>query len=345
MTSPLGSLQKDYLANNFSLEQIVQNYLSWVSINTYMLLSQWDSKTMKNLVFGVKCSKRGNDVYKSRVESRWRGLNQFTENINFFNPKDRSKNKKTMALFVTLTYDTKRCPLKEAWESIGVEFNEFMAYVRSNFGKVSICRVFESYENGYPHIHCVLLFSEYTFSVIRDSKGQFRVNEKDDISKGWHSHVDVKAMYSLSGGLSYLKKYLLKGVDVETAKANLEKGDSKAVKTLALCWIYRKRAFSVSGSFRKALTDLITKLHNSKKRKVQTTLDGGEVPKSKRVLLGFVSGNDIKIQNNEWFLLLSSEQIGLANEILKDSYQRMSFTPVDWLDWDKEHWLNKKEIV
>jgi len=56
-------------------------------------------------------------------------------------------------------------------------------------------------------------------------------------------------MSSLAGGLSYLTKYLLKGIDFERA-------DSKGLKTLALCWVYRKRAFSVSGRFRKALTGL-----------------------------------------------------------------------------------------
>ena len=76
------------------------------------------------------------------------------------------------------------------------------------------CRVFKSFENGYPHIHCILLFSEYSFSVFRDDKGQFRVHEKDVISQGWHSNVDVKAMSS-AGGFSYLKKYLLKGIDFE----------------------------------------------------------------------------------------------------------------------------------
>jgi hypothetical protein len=118
-----------------------------------------------------------------------------------------------------------------------------MAYVRRNFGKVSLCRVFESFENGHPHIHCIFLFEEHSFSVFRDAKGQFRIREKDAIAEGWHSNVDVKAMSSLTGGLSYLKKYLLKGIDVL-------KADLKGLKTLALCWLYRKRAFSVSGNFR-----------------------------------------------------------------------------------------------
>ena len=181
---------------------------------------------------------------------------------------------------------------------------------RSHFGKVSCCRVFESFDNGYPHIHCILLFQEYSFSVFRDAKGKFRVHEKDIIAQGWHSNVDVKAMSSLAGGFSYLKKYLLKGIDFEEA-------DSKGLKTLALCWVYRKRAFSVSGSFRKALTDLITDLHNSNKETVQINLFGEKIPEEDYYLMGFVNGKDIGIQTDVWFTALDSKQVNLVNSNLK----------------------------
>ena len=275
-----------------------------------MILSKWNRKKSKNDVFAVKCAKRGNDVYHSRVESRFRGLSLKAENLVFFNPEDRGE-KHTSALWATLTYDTKLCSYKQAWEQIGIEFNGFMAYVRRHFGKVSCCRVFESFENGYPHIHCILLFQEYLFSVFRDFKGKFRVHKKDTIAQGWHSNIDVKAMSSLDNGFSYLKKYLLKGINLETA-------DSKGLKTLSLCWVYRKRAFSVSGSFRKALTDLITDLHNSNKPLVQITLLGEIMPEEKFYLLGFVTGKDLHIDNNIWFAILNPEQLDLLSDCLKE---------------------------
>ena len=218
---------KEYLKQNYSVDEIVEKYKEWVSIATYMILSKWNKEKSKNDVFAIKCSKRGNDVYRSRVQNRFVGLSHKAEKLEFFSPKDRNNEKTTCALWVTLTYGTKLCSYKEAWEQIGIEFNNFMTFVRSNFGKVSCCRVFESFENGYPHIHCILLFQEYTFSVLRDAKGQFRVHEKNVIVQGWHSLVDVKAMSSLAGGFAYLKKYLLKGIDFENA-------DSKGLKTLAL---------------------------------------------------------------------------------------------------------------
>jgi len=301
---------KDYIRLNFDLSGIVEKYKEWVSEDTYMILSRWNREEWKNDVYAVKCAKRGNDVYRSRVESRFRGLSHMAEDLVFFNPKDRGA-KETCALWTTLTYDTKLCSYKEAWEKIGVEYNRFMAYVRSHFGKVSCCRVFESFENGYPHIHCILLFQEYSFSVFRDAKGQFRVNEKDVIAQGWHSNVDVKAMSSLASGFSYLKKYLLKGIDFERA-------DSKGLKTLALCWVYRKRAFSVSGSFRKALTDLITDLHNSNKESIQVTLSGNFLVEERFYLLGFINGKVLGLEKNCWFALLTMKQIDSVNRNLSE---------------------------
>lgn len=305
----MGSLRyvlKKHAQLNYSLDQLVDQYVEWVKDNTYMILTKWNKQKWKNDVFAVKCAKRGNDVYVSRVKSRFRDLEKHSEDILFFNQKDRGS-KKTQALFVTLTYDSKLCQYGQAWEQIGTQFNGFMSYVRSKFGQVSSCRVFEAFDNGHPHIHCILLFKEHSFSVFRDGKGQFRVHEKDVIAEGWHSNVDVKAMSSVSGGLKYLKKYLLKGVDSETA-------DRKGLKTLTLCWAYRKRAFSVSGQFRKSLTDLITDLHNSNKKTIQITLLGKKISEERYFLLGFMSATLLDINSELWFIMLNSTQTAKVSE-------------------------------
>lgn len=259
-------------------------YSEWVSEDKYMILNRVKLKTVKvrdsrnnryftvqhpveSETFAIKCSKRGNDVYRSRVYRRFKGLTSYADKTDFFNPKDKGGIKQTRALFVTLTYDIKRCSFSDAWQNIGIEFNRFMSSVRKKFGKVSCCRVFEAYSNGHPHVHCILLFEEKQFKVFRDKKGQFRVKEKGLIEEGWHSHTDVKAMSSLGRGFAYLKKYLLKSIDKENK-------DSKTLKTLALGWLFNKRAFSVSGKFRKMLSDLIKSKHNSNPKKMQITLNG-----------------------------------------------------------------------
>jgi hypothetical protein len=318
LTSLRGVLN-DYVKYNFPLERITEKYKEWVSEDTYMVLSKWNREKSKNDVYAVKCSKRGNDVYRSRVESRFRGLVSKSKDLVFFNTKDKGK-KKTPALWISLTYDSKLTTYKEAWEQIGSQFNRFMAYVRREYGKVSCCRVFESFEKGYPHIHAILLFNKTSFSVfesweINKKTGQrqlvYRITEKESFEGYWHSFIDIQGMSSLSWGFNYLKKYLLKAIDFENS-------DSKGLKTLALCWLFRKRAFAVSGSFRKALSDLITRLHNSNKPLVQITLLGEIIPEEKFFLLGFVAGKDIKIENKVWFTILNSEQVGLLNSCLKE---------------------------
>jgi hypothetical protein len=227
----------------------------------------------------------------------------------FFNPKDRGE-KKTKALWVTLTYDVKRRKFKDAWRMIGKEFNGFMSYVRKKFGKISGCRVFEAYENGHPHIHCILLFESKEFSVFRDKKGQFRVFEKKVIARAWHSHVNVKAMSSLGRGFSYQKKYLLKSINAETI-------DSKTLKTLALCWLFCKRAFSLTGKFRQLLTDLIKTKHNSNHKTLQITLDREIVQEYSYYVLGFVPANVVRLKKDVWFSELSNEQITSVEKFLE----------------------------
>ena len=117
MTSLRGVIT-DYIKYNFPLEQITEKYKEWVSEDTYMIFSKWNKEKSKNDVYTVKCSKRGNDVYNSRVKNRFVGLSHKAEKLTFFNPKDRSNEKTTCALLVTLTYDTKLCSYKEALEQI-----------------------------------------------------------------------------------------------------------------------------------------------------------------------------------------------------------------------------------
>ena len=163
------SVLREYEEYGLSVPEIVDKFSQWVSEDKYMILNRVKTKEVqvrdsrKNKMitvkfpvesdyFALKCSKRGNDVYRQRVYRRFKGLASLIDKTVFFNPKDRKQNKKTKALFLTLTYDTKLCSLGEAWKNIGIEFNRFMSHVRKHFGKVSCCRVFEAFANGYPHI-------------------------------------------------------------------------------------------------------------------------------------------------------------------------------------------------
>jgi len=145
------------------------------------------------------------------------------------------------------------------------------------------------------------------------------VHSKKVIAGGWHSNVDVKGMHSLAGGFSYQKKYLLKNIDAE-------KADSKALKTLALCWAYRKRAFSVSGRFRQLLSDLIRDMHNSNRQSRQVTLTRGIlVQEYKFYVLGFVPADVVRLKKDVWFSKLNSEQVSAVEEFLAGSAHAQIF--------------------
>jgi len=146
-------------------------------------------------------------------------------------------------------------------------------------------------------------------------KRAIRIKEKVVIAEGWHSHTDAKAMSSLGRGFAYLKKYLLKSIDKENK-------DSKTLKTLALGWLFNKRAFSVSGKFRQMLTDLIKTKHNSNHKTQQTTLEGNIVQEYCYFILGFVSADVINLKNDVWFRKLDNEQIKSVEKLLdlKNNY-------------------------
>jgi hypothetical protein len=84
-----------------SIPEIVEKYQNWVSEDKYMILNRIQLRTFKSEVFAVKCSNRGNDVYRFRVKRRFNGLASLVKETIFFNPKDRNENKNTKALIKT----------------------------------------------------------------------------------------------------------------------------------------------------------------------------------------------------------------------------------------------------
>jgi len=269
-----------------------------------------DRKTYANIWIykAFKCSKRGNDVYVWRTKKRLNWLSGM-ENIKFFNIKDVATDKKvySQALWITLTYDTKRCSKDEAWRNIGVEYNRFISALRRRYGKISVLRTWESSARGYPHNHAVLLFHEAKFSVFQhvstlDGKSTFRIAEKRQISELWHSpNVDIQAISSTKKLFSYIMKY--------QTKTLLNSESPTGVRTMAMMWLFRKRGFSVSGDFRSRLHDLIRHMHNSNMVEVQSRLDGSLEDKPVWEFVGVFSSKELGIRSDRWVTKLNKEQI------------------------------------
>jgi len=294
------------------IEDIVQAYTSWVQEDRYMILERlkptWDapkSSTMfEKETIAVKSAKRGNDVYSRRVLSRFKMFEDQLIDLNlvYF---DRCK-MRTQVLFITLTYDTKLRSQHQAWKTLSRFYNLFMSKMRRVFGSISSARTFESFENGYPHVHAVLLFNHFSFEVreYTNKKGRRTLiiddDLKDCISAMWHSNVDVKGVGNVSESINYLKKYISKC-------ANFDATDSKGIKTLAQCWAYRKRAYCLAGIFRQRMSDLIHHMQNSNSKTQQMTLENEILEENKWSCLGFVSIEILRIEPFIWHLQLSGE--------------------------------------
>lgn len=218
--------QAKYLQHTDTQEHIQEQYLYWVAEDKYIALSREDSEDIK--VFGMKLAKRGNDKYRWRVYNRFKKVHESLPEVHFFNNKDRGI-KKTRALFLTLSYDTKRGSWQDAWIDVGKEFNRFKANLTKRFGRVSHFRVWEAYENGYPHIHCLLFFENFEFNVFRDWSGRFRIHSKSVFDGYWHSFVDVQAVYDLRGGMRYIGKYLYKSIDAEKADSKCARANDETL--------------------------------------------------------------------------------------------------------------------
>ncbi len=63
------SVVAEFEEYGLSVSQIVDRYWKWVSEVKYMILNRMNLRSFKSDVFAIKCSKKGNDVYRYRVYS------------------------------------------------------------------------------------------------------------------------------------------------------------------------------------------------------------------------------------------------------------------------------------
>jgi hypothetical protein len=83
----------------------------------------------------------------------------------------------------------------------------------------------------------------------------------------------------------------------------------KGKKTLAMCWVFRKKAFYVSGQFRKALSDLIRLSCSSKTHKIQVDLFNTKLKANAWKVFCFVGSSLLDIAVEIWTVELTKEQI------------------------------------
>ena len=206
-----GAIDIDYISNTL--------YPLWRDSSEYFMLNALDSQdTVLGSVF-VKACKRGNDVYKALIKSKFSFLDGLPP-IYFFT--DDAVDKRTPMLFVTLTVDTKKYSLDEAWNNISDELNLFETKLRQKYGKFVKFRVWESHESGYPHSHIAYFFLDTEFIVFKDKHDSWRIADKHRkaIGRMWgmsdeprvNFGVDVQAVQDTIGAFSEVQKYITKNI-------------------------------------------------------------------------------------------------------------------------------------
>jgi len=272
------------------LERIMEDFIKWSSCNEYLIFRKENIYTYEKEYKAVKAAKRGNDVYVWKLDKRLKHLYNLP-NVEFFNSKDRNKVQRTKALFVTFTF-RREMRLDRAWEEVGKYFNRARSGIEKRYGKVDLIRVWEAQGDGYPHIHCIMLFHEYEFETFFYN-GKWRVREKEALTSYWRwGFSDIFALYSLGAGVGYVMKYVTK---VNSALLG-KKRDRNLVLSLALMWIFSKRAFSVSRSFGVFFLRQVDDGHRG-----QVDLEGNTI--YRWVLVGFWA--DVKGEYSSWSIDLS----------------------------------------
>ena len=239
-------------------EVVSITYHNWVLDNKYLIFEQKRYRSPVRQIASL-VPKRGNPKYAWKVRKQWQ---EFTLPFEY---QQRIEAKKcelanidettTNVLFLSLTWDVNFCDWKTAWDSISYFWNLFVANLRRKYGQILTARVYESTEQGFPHIHCILYFPNYQFpTFLKWSKTRNRhiwripFSEVEKLQGLWHSFIDVQGMVNLADGMKYLGKYLTKATDLESGDLS-----GKGLITLANTWAFRKRAYSLGAKFKEAI--------------------------------------------------------------------------------------------
>jgi hypothetical protein len=347
-SASLQDARNEVMFYDFNVERLVGHYQAWLKVHYNVVLCGWNQAKGDYDYIYFRSAKRGDKRYALRVERRFEKMNERFKDVSFFGYGVRG-NITTQCLSITLTY-ARSLSVRDAWGSLGRDLNRFLAGLRKHYGhregkrwinaKIEVIRVWEAQEDCYPHTHLMILFHDHVFdgfSHVNDKgKLSYRIKEREIVESYWnHGFVDTVAMSSVKSGFRYLKKYLTKSVRFKGFRSDKAEY-SKAVKTLACCWVFRKMSFSVGHRRRSddgeesecSPADLISDCSNSN-RSVEfiSCLDGSKLScaVSEWYLYGYYKGDNVLLPFE--FGHLSSVQVhSIAGDVNFKAYERrMSF--------------------
>lgn len=234
-----------YVDNAGGLRYLCLRFNAWRQENVFLAFK----KEASGQYFFSKASKRGNDVYSKRVLERFEGMIKSVSTTFTCERKDRSMYRSN-CLFVTLTVnpDTFLFSRARAWQHVEKQYSRFIAQFRKKFGRCFVCKVIEAQEGGYPHYH-LLIIAKKKF-LFFESNRKLRWVHSETVGKMWCAGFsDVSGFHEFGSAARYVRKYLSKFSEIsEDYDDNGDFAPSKGTISLAMCWLFRKRAFSISDS-------------------------------------------------------------------------------------------------
>jgi len=253
---------------NPDLKKLLFYFREWREEFERMGLAGWvdyGPVSERKAVF-VKCSKRGNDVYRNRVYRRFKKILDSKQKRGMIYRRRGVKGMDSNSLILTLEYDSNRYGISESWRRGSADWNRFVSAVRRRYGRVSVLRGYESHESGVLHIHAVLVFHDHSFPIF-SYRGNYRVQGKrTEFEPLWnHGYLDIKAVSNAKDASTYIPKYLMK----QMGKNPLLKQEMG----LAMGWFYGMRLFGVSGDFIDEIATCITQTNHM----CQSRLDGSKI--------------------------------------------------------------------
>lgn len=268
----------------------------WAAYDEFLHLE--NRETSENVY--VKCSKRGNDVYNWRIEKRLDFLKEFRDfelfALDEFKKRDVLELSRAL-IWRTLTFDSNLCSLDEAWMASESWFERSISRLKREYGEENVSYIAfiqpfpgEGPARGYPHYHVLLLIENNQFHVYRtmeEENGTLKMvyklvkEDEEHLSEviDWHSPVqDTKVLRNGQHVYNYCFKYV-QNVVTGSCEPGTEAYEKSSL-TNSILWLYRKRAFTMSGDFRESYSRLIGGLHNSKLNQVD--LEGLSLEKLKK---------------------------------------------------------------
>ena len=258
--------QKDFTPGE--INSLITEFKKWV--HEPLFLTFYNEE--KNEFCFHRAAKRGNSIYRRLIKEKLKQRTEFFEDPRFEKlllreedvPGYRKKKLISNTLFLTLTWNPNIFfwSKKRAWLSLEYFYNKFITRFRKKYGRCWVLKGVESTKLGFPHIH-LLLICKNSFDVFvhknKDTgKKTYRIKEKPNIAKSWNSHIDILVPSNVQSVRNYVVKDILSQYD-KTEKRRT----TQDFLSLALCWLFRKQSYAISGFSH----DLITE------RLIQTQID------------------------------------------------------------------------